>query len=95
AWLERVERSGHGEDAREVVPRSERVIEMLLMGLRLADGVEIARLEAIGGRPLEDAVEKDALARFLADGVLAIEGGRLLASRFGRQRLDAVLSALL
>jgi putative oxygen-independent coproporphyrinogen III oxidase len=46
AWLERVERVGHGERPRETLTVADRVAEMLLMGLRLTEGIAVARLEA-------------------------------------------------
>jgi len=48
-WLERVEKTGHG--AIEITPLSaaEQADEALLMGLRLAEGLDLDRLAAVGG----------------------------------------------
>jgi oxygen-independent coproporphyrinogen-3 oxidase len=66
-----------------------------MMGLRLAEGVPVARVEAAAGRPLAEAVDRRALDRLAAGGLLRLEGGRLAATAAGRQRLDAVLRRLL
>ena len=95
AWLEQVERAGHGERPREPVGRTDQAIELLLMGLRLAEGVSLERLATIGGQPFDRLLDACALERFVADGLLAIEEGRLGATPAGLQRLNGVLSALL
>ncbi len=55
AWLMRVESLGHGLVTDETLTREERADEFLLMGLRLAEGIDPARYEAIAGKPLDDA----------------------------------------
>ncbi len=95
AWLERVEREGSGERQRATLTRGEQVEELLVMGLRLAEGVEVARLEGIAGRPQGEWLDQAALQRFIEDGWLERPPGRLVATMAGRQRLDAILAALL
>ena len=48
-WLSEVERSGHGLVERATLTPAEQADEMLLMGLRLAEGVDLRRLARIGG----------------------------------------------
>ena len=62
------------------------------MGLRLAEGVDLGRLERLGGRPWDELIERAALERFVADGWLPARG-RLAASAAGRQRLNGILAA--
>jgi coproporphyrinogen III oxidase-like Fe-S oxidoreductase len=73
----------------------EQVEELLVMGQRLAEGIDLARLEAIAGRPLEQILDAQALARLLEDGWLRLAGGRLTPTAAGRQRLNAILGALM
>ena len=47
-----VEASGHGEAPREAIAREAQVMELLMMGLRLTEGVPVARIEQASGRPL-------------------------------------------
>jgi oxygen-independent coproporphyrinogen-3 oxidase len=95
AWLELVEREGSGERSRTPLAHHEQVEEVLVMGLRLAEGVELARLEAIAGRPAAGLLEPVALERFLGDGWLELRANRLAATAAGRQRLNGILAALL
>jgi oxygen-independent coproporphyrinogen-3 oxidase len=67
---------------------------MLMMGLRLAEGVSRARFRAETGAPLEAAVDTDALADLVAGGFLALDEAALRATAAGRQRLNAVLARL-
>jgi putative oxygen-independent coproporphyrinogen III oxidase len=95
AWLENVERAGHAERPREQIPPRQQVEELLLMGLRLIQGVPLRRIEEMSGRPLEEAVQGAALQDLRAAGLIEIQGGRLLAREAGRQRLNGVLLALI
>jgi putative oxygen-independent coproporphyrinogen III oxidase len=95
AWLERVERTGSGERKRVALAPMEQVQELLVMGLRLAEGVDLARLEAIGGCRTDSCLDPGTLEELVADGLLTLHGGRLAATAAGRQRLDAVLAALI
>ncbi len=94
-WAERVEAQGHGTTHEEEVAAEERAREMLLMGLRLGEGIGEARFLARTGVALEAAVEMDVLAQALDAGYLAREGGVLRALPEGRKRLDALLAALI
>jgi oxygen-independent coproporphyrinogen-3 oxidase len=94
AWLDLVERDGHATRQRDPVPRHERLNEMLMMGLRLKEGVPVARIEAEAALPFAQALDTARLQRLIDGGFLSLEGGRVAATQSGRQRLDAVLAAL-
>jgi putative oxygen-independent coproporphyrinogen III oxidase len=95
AWLAAVEGGHGGEAERAPLDAETRGREMLLMGLRLAEGVSLARFRRETGRALSDFVDAPALARLEDGGLVARRDGRLAATPAGRQRLDAVLKALL
>jgi oxygen-independent coproporphyrinogen-3 oxidase len=67
------------------------------MGLRLAEGVDPARVAArSGGLGFAEAVDGAMLGALVEEGYLAWTGaGRLVATPDGRLRLDALLPALL
>jgi oxygen-independent coproporphyrinogen-3 oxidase len=94
-WAGRVERDGHGTATTETLSPAERAREALLMGLRLAEGVDPARLEARSGLALADALEPGMLEACLDAGYLEWRAGRLAATAEGRLRLDAMLPRLL
>lgn len=89
AWLEAVRR-GTGELPRVAVPRDEQATEYLLMSMRLAEGMDLARHARLAGRPLADR----AVADLLEMGLAEIEEGRLRATLAGRPLLNAILRAL-
>ena len=94
AWLYLVEKDGHATRRRDLVPRPERLNEMLMMGLRLKEGVPRARIEAESAQPFARALDQARLRRLIDGGFLSLTDGRLAATQSGRQRLDAVLAAL-
>jgi putative oxygen-independent coproporphyrinogen III oxidase len=93
-WAERVERTGTGLTTDEPVAAEERAREALLMGLRLAEGIDLARFEARTERTLAQSVDADMLERCIAEGYLTLTPQRLVATREGRIRLDSLLAAL-
>jgi len=95
AWLEAVERQGHATRQRDEVEASARLQEMVMMGLRLAEGIPAARFVAEIGAEIEGALDSARLKRMIEGGFLTLENDRLRATSEGRARLDAVLGALL
>lgn len=93
-WADRVEAQGHGTTHEEQVAPGDRAREMLLMGLRLTEGIDVARFAARTGIALADAIDTDILQRAEAEGYLVLTDGRLRALPEGRKRLDALLGAL-
>jgi oxygen-independent coproporphyrinogen-3 oxidase len=94
-WLEAVERQGHGGDEPvSLTPREQRD-ELLMMGLRLADGISRARFRERLGLDLEAALDRDRMAPLTEAGFLELDSERLVATPAGRQRLNAVLARLL
>ena len=94
SWADRVERAGHGSTAEEILSPEDRAREMLLMGLRLTEGVDATRFAARTGTSLADALEPAILAQAVEEGYLIDDGAVLRATTEGRLRLDALLGAL-
>lgn len=95
AWLAAVEAEGHATRTREPVPAESRGAEMLMMGLRLAEGVSRAAFHAETGREITDRLDAATLRRLTEGGYVELDAQALRATADGRQRLDAVLAALL
>jgi len=76
------------------IDRDSAVEEMLMMGLRLTEGVARTRLERAAGRDAE-ALFGNNLAPLVEGGFLTLDRDRLAATAIGRQRLNALLTALL
>ena len=93
-WLAAVEKGGTGIEEMVPIDRNSAVEEMLMMGLRLIEGVARGRLERAAGRSVE-VLFGDNLAPLAKGGFLALDRDRLATTAAGRQRLNAVLAALL
>jgi putative oxygen-independent coproporphyrinogen III oxidase len=94
AWLAAVESNGTAIDELTPIAPEEAIGEMLMMGLRLVEGVARRRLETLAGRTVEELFA-GILPRLVDGGFLTLDGDRLAATAAGRQRLNAVLGALL
>ena len=94
-WAERVERHGHATTHEEPVDAADRAREMLLMGLRLREGIDEERFARRTGVSLDDAVDTDVLRRAIDAGYVERADGRLRATSEGRLRLDRLLVELL
>lgn len=94
-WLDRVAAKGHGAHADEPVSPAERRDELLMMGLRLAEGVSRARLREELGVDVGELVDGQKLLRLIEAGFLTLDNDSLRATAAGRQRLNGVLASLL
>ena len=89
-WRKLVGERGHGivEDA--VVSPADQASEYLLMGLRISEGIDLARYAALAGR----AIDSDKIASLESLGLLHRVGARLAATRQGRRVLNALIAEL-
>lgn len=97
-WAERVEATGSGLSSEEPLAPQDRAREMLLMGLRLANGVNSRRFAQRTGMELDTALDTDTLKLCLEEGYLnypeTADGNLLRATPGGRLRLEAILPRL-
>ncbi len=94
SWLQAVARDGHGGHAPEEVDADGRFLECLMMGLRLTEGVPLARLAAESNRPIGELFPAATLNKLISGGFIAFDETRIAATPAGRQRLGALLAAL-
>ncbi|MBN9002277.1 MAG: coproporphyrinogen III oxidase [Rhizobiales bacterium] len=91
AWLMRVEANGHGIVTDDLLNREERADEFLLMGLRLAEGIDPQRYAALSGRELDAA----RITVLREEGAITVDpSGRLRVTQAGFPLLDAVVADL-
>ncbi len=94
-WLAQVDACGHGGLPADPLDDTARREELLLLGLRLTEGVSRAVTRARFGRDLPDLLPAPALARLIAGGFLVLDDASLRATPAGRQRLNALLGMLI
>ncbi len=91
AWLKRVEEHGHGMVEQELLSAEEQADELLLMGLRLREGVDLARWQMLSQRDPDPKRE----ALLLEHGFIERLGNsRLRCTSSGMLILDAVVADL-
>ncbi len=90
AWLTAVGK-GSGEKERSPLSAQEQAKEYLMMGLRVVEGLDIDRYNALADHPLP----QDKLADLTEFGVIKQTNGRLIATKDGRAVLNAVIRELL
>jgi len=91
AWLMRVEETGTGLTVEEKLTSGEAADEYLLMGLRLAEGIDLARYSALSGRNLNPG----RISILRNEGAVeTTTDGRLRVTQSGFPLLDAVVADL-
>jgi len=93
-WLAAVRRNGHGIESEELLYAPVRAAEALLMGLRLDEGVDLARIARESGIARERLVDAAAVQRLAGHGLLTCEGDRLRIREPGMLLLDAILAKI-
>ncbi|HBM89141.1 MAG TPA: coproporphyrinogen III oxidase, partial [Rhodobiaceae bacterium] len=90
-WLALVEAQDHGLVDQETITPTQSAEEMMLMGLRLQEGVSLKRYASLSGKP----VNADRLSELSGDGLLQQTGDQLKATPAGRLVLNKLLGELL
>ncbi len=94
-WLQLAREKGHGTAKRRPLSGEDRARELVMMGMRLVEGVCLDRFHKITGISFDDVVDPDAFDRLVDGGLTEQSGTRVRATAAGRQRLNAVLATLL
>ena len=90
-WLDGVETAGHGIETREELDTEAQADELMLMGLRLREGMDLVRWQTLSGRPLSP----DREAALIEHGLVERLGNdRLRCTPVGMMVLDAVVADL-
>lgn len=89
-WLSAAE-SGSGENVKNLIALPDQSDEMMMMGLRLNDGVDLRRWEALSGRSLQST----RLDHLEAIGMITRTGPILRATPEGRMVLNTLLAEIL
>ncbi|MEX3010960.1 radical SAM family heme chaperone HemW [Hoeflea sp. TYP-13] len=90
-WLRQVESLGHGMESEERMDSDAQADELMLMGLRLREGMDLARWQGLSGR----RVDADKEEFLISHGLLErIGNSRLRCTPAGMMVLDAVVADL-
>lgn len=94
-WLKRVSAENHGTQEIEPLDHKSRAEEMIMMGLRLTEGIHAARFERLTGLPIKSLLNEGKFAQLEAQGFITFTQNRLRATAAGRLALNEVLRQLL
>jgi putative oxygen-independent coproporphyrinogen III oxidase len=90
-WRQRVRDHGHGIVSQDVISPPEQAQELLLMGLRVAEGLDLQRYEALAGTLMPHSK----IAALTDLGLLNMVGNhRIVATASGRRVLNALIAEL-
>jgi len=90
-WLDLVEKQGHGIVEINTLSDADCADEMLLMGLRLTEGIDLARYSTLPGATLN----REKMALLIKDGLLKIvSDDRLQTTPAGALVLNAIIAEL-
>jgi coproporphyrinogen III oxidase-like Fe-S oxidoreductase len=90
-WANLVEANGHGVIGGETLSRTEEADELLMMGLRLTEGIDLVRYENLAGSPLSAS----RISVLREEGLIEPLGNsRLRATPTGMVVLDALVADL-
>ncbi|CAA6604806.1 putative oxygen-independent coproporphyrinogen III oxidase [Rhodospirillaceae bacterium LM-1] len=95
AWAKQVAAKGHGYKTCEPLLPGERAQELILLGLRLTEGIDRARFARQSGFDLAEVINPLAVQRMAADGYIQQDCTSLRTTPQGRQLLDSVVRILL
>lgn len=90
-FLSSVARNEHGIASEEALDPATRATEALLMGLRLAEGIDLKRLSQRTGVAHDALLDLSAVDRIASLGLIARDGARVTVTPNGMPLLDAIL----
>jgi oxygen-independent coproporphyrinogen-3 oxidase len=90
-WLAALGRNRHGIVEENEIAPIDRGVEALLMGLRLNEGVNLARIARLAEREPSALLDWPALERLSDQGLTRCDGDRLSVTPAGMLLLDAIL----
>jgi coproporphyrinogen III oxidase-like Fe-S oxidoreductase len=93
-WLSAIARNGHGVAEERPLGTREKASEAMLMGLRLAEGVDLAELAARFGLNASELHDAPRCSRYQRQGLLWFEGSRVGVTPAGMPLLDALLAEI-
>ena len=89
-WMGAVTRNGHGMVSEDILPARDRAVEALVMGLRLREGVDVARIAERSG--IGEPVDQAAIDRLIDLGLIDFDPPHLTVTERGFGVLDAILT---
>ena len=94
-WLNLAITKKYGQQKRAALSKEERRNELVLMGLRLIEGISLDHFNSLTNQHLTKIIDKNRITALADQGYLTLNNTVLKTTFAGRQRLNAVLTYLL
>ena len=94
-YLAAVDAKGDGISLERPLPPRESAEEAVMMGLRLAEGIDPVALAARFGMSVDSLIDGERVALYERQGLLRRDGARLMVTKSGMPLLDALLGELI
>jgi len=94
-WLNLAITKKYGQQKRAALSKEERRNELVLMGLRLIEGISLDHFNSLTNQHLTKIIDKNRINALADQGYLTLNNTVLKTTIAGRQRLNAVLKYLL
>ncbi len=95
SWLDRVQQGQSPSLVNKVLPPKDRQVELLLMGLRLREGIDLNRFEKQSGQKFLSFVSNESLKELVELELLAVDEKSLKATPEGMLVLNQLIEKLL
>lgn len=92
AWLHKVNESGAGIQTSTKISREELLEELILMGLRLKNGLENKILQKIIYKNMREIFDYNKLQTLINQGLIAVEEERIKITDSGRILTNAIIT---
>lgn len=89
-WQRAVAKQGHGHSEDQLLSAADQAFEYLIMGMRLAEGISLARYAEIAGKEISPGM----IAELCEQGFLTAGAERIAAAPKGRRVLNALIARL-
>lgn len=94
-WLEKVSSDGHGTAKRRPLSPQDRARELIMMGLRLQEGIDKHTFKSSTGVDVAEVIDLDAKAQLITGQFLTETSTHLNATSAGRLLLNGLLDRLI
>jgi oxygen-independent coproporphyrinogen-3 oxidase len=93
-WLNAVKEKGHGIRALSIIEKIDTIKEVLMMGLRLTEGISSQKLLQFAGKSFTELVDANFLSQLQTAGLLTIDGDRQYLSSKGLALHSRIISQM-
>ncbi len=94
-WLDYVAKNGQGYHEFIEINNDEKLIELMMMGMRLREGVALAKIEVETGQDWRMVLAQDKIQHLVDEKMVIVSKTHIMPTIEGMQRLNALLAYLL